>query len=350
MMHRVFLEDVEAATVSAAAYLRSRQEADGLWRDFHTLAGPSSDWVTAFVCYATRLRDELAPERFEAVRSLLGRQRPNGGWSYNRRVPTDCDSASWVLLALSTTAIARPSVVARATGYLKLHQSPTTGGFSTYVPQDGIGRYIGAMETETIEGWTSSHTCVTAIALLALVAQGELNSICTRRTVDYLVRQRDPGGLWKSYWWPGWGYGTYQTVRVLAALGHLDEYAITRTLETARREQREDGAWSELEGGEGEVLATAFRVLLLLLRPFGENLMAASRGIEWLAQEQLMNGGWEPSPILRIPPPMVKDPDQVRSWNVNGEGTAVLIEDRNGIFTTAAAIWALSVYLLTSPS
>jgi len=65
-------------------------------------------------------------------------------------------------------------------------------------------------------------------------------------------------------------------------------------------------------------------------------------GVDFLlAQEQ--EGRWPAVPILRIPSPTDPAPVEGQAWLENGLGTNVIVADQNGIFTAAAALWALTV-------
>src|SRR5579871_839530 len=103
---------VADALQRGAGFLRSGRSPDGLWRDFRTLAGLSCDWVTGFVAYALRQADPHDEAAADALSLVVRRQRRDGGFSYNKKVPSDCDSTSWVLLALSTSrGRVTPSIV-----------------------------------------------------------------------------------------------------------------------------------------------------------------------------------------------------------------------------------------------
>lgn len=312
-----------------------------MWRDFDTLAGPSSEWVTGYVCYATRLIECAEFDRIGVLKTLLHRQRRTGGWGYNHAVPTDSDSTAWAVLALSTANIARPSVLYRARGYLVAHRQ-SSGGFATYSDDDGIERYIQANAGLTA-GWRSSHPCVTAVVLQALMAVGEAASadlICGG--ARFLAERQDDSGGWRAYWWKGHAYSTYHALRFLAMAGALPESAASKACALLERTQAEDGSWSG-DGSGGDVFATSHAVLALLLRPGVGGRAAAQRGAEWLLRNQEPGGRWPSAPMLRIPPPMAENPDPADSWRIDDRGTGVVVRDRAGIFTTAASLWALSV-------
>lgn len=336
---------LEAKIRLSLDFLDMACSSDKLWRDFSTIAGSSSEWVTGFVLYALAQARRFSPIQLASLKTLLARQKPNGGWSYNWEVPTDCDSTSWCCLALSTAPTWRPSALMRAVAFIRRHQERTTGGFRTYNKQDLIHRYIGEEDSRLVLGWASPHPSVTSTAIQCLLLQGEQpGSERVQATTQYLMREQDENGLWQCYWWKSYAYPTYQALRALAMMRLIKSSHITSTDQTISGLQNRDGGWSGDNDGESEVFTTAFNILTLMLFPSPVSLATARCGVSWLLEAQEVDGGWESAPILRIPPPMVRQPEQVQQWNINSLGTGVIIQDQRRIFTTAAAIWALSIY------
>lgn len=330
---------VDQAIARATQYLLASRSADGLWRDFHTLAGPSSDWVTAFVAHALA---SVGVERALLLivwKALHHRQRRNGGWAYNASVPTDCDSTAWSLLALADGPMWRPSAIRHGVQFLAGHQDPASGGYSTYSASDGIESFIDVPSAMTA-GWRRPHPCVTAVTIQSLRVHGQrCDNPVIQAAVSYMCRERELDGTWRSYWWRGPAYATYHALRALA-MCHVED-AEARTVEsTLLACQRADGAWAP-EDGTSEAFATAFTVLALLLRPRRETLVVAKRGVAWLLERQREDGSWPTAPILRIPPPNVIEPDAHRLWRSDQLGTGVVIADQRAVFTTAAVTWAM---------
>lgn len=347
-MNRAFsTSEVTCSIERAAEFIQSKQSPDGLWRDFHTKAGRSSEWVTGFVHYAL-VNSGQAIEPYKTLKELLYRQRRSGGWSYSREVPSDCDSTAWVMMAFGATPVWRPSVVERAIIYLKRHQHEIEGGFRTYVPEDKVDAYIGVSDPALTQGWMEAHSSVTALTLQALLFHGEsISSPLVGKGLKYLLRKRTYYGIWHTYWWKGYAYCTYQSMRSLGWARALSASEFGPTRAFLISQQNQDGGWNDSGGGESEVFASAFTLLSLLLLPSRESAHAVEAGVSWLLRFQRANGSWPVAPILRIPPPMVKDPEVVESWALDQEGTGTLVTDQEGIFTAASALWALSVYRST---
>ena len=115
--------EISSGATRAASFLSASQSGDGLWRDFRTLAGASSDWVTAFVAHALSVHDPEDPASHRAIDGLMTRQRRSGGWGYSAKVPADCDTTAWVLLAIGSATWRRPSVSRRALDFVWAHRS-----------------------------------------------------------------------------------------------------------------------------------------------------------------------------------------------------------------------------------
>jgi squalene cyclase len=332
----------EAIALASSFLCRGRSD-DQLWRDFHTLAGASLDWVTGFVSYACAASDQVQESVQSALNRLLFRQRPSGGWSYNEIVPSDCDSTAWVLLAISTAQSWRPSAVMRGVRYLKAHQEQSTGGFSTYSIHDGIDRFTGVPDPGWTAGWLSAHPCVTGAAVQALLLHREPpESSAIQAACDYLLKEQEASGLWRSYWWKGTAYPTYQALRALAMSRRLKN-EMDKAVSSLLSRQNEDGGWASREG-DSEAFETAFSMLSVMLAPTMSTIHSARRAVSWLLDTQSDDGSWPSVPILRIPPPMIRDAEAFGPWRVDEDGTGVIISDGAHLFTSAAVVWALCVF------
>lgn len=325
------------ATARALAFLASAVDGRGAWSDFHTLFGASTDWVTAFVAcavhQATRGHD-MAPRALSALRDG---QRANGGWGFNQRVPSDADSTAWALLALARGGGLQAGHAA-GRDYLLRHQDAMTGGFATYAAEDGIDDAIGL----AAPGWSQPHPCVTAVALQALLAVGaQREDEPVVRAVRYLLQAQGPTGSWEGYWWSGCGYATHQALRALAAAHRSPDDPGMRTL---METQRTDGSWSDpLAHDRPSVFETAFSMLALRHGANPGARAAIERGTTWLVDAQAHDGGWASVPMLMIPAPAARRRRLSARWRPGGLGSGVVVADQHRLFTSAAALMALSI-------
>jgi len=340
------LSEINNTICNGLDFIKSKQDNDGLWRDFDTLAGSGSEWITGFVSYAVSIHADQTEMVLSAVKSLLSRQRDNGGWSYNESVPSDCDSTAWVLLALSRDSSNTEPGIKKAMRYVISHQNERSGGFSTYNLQDGIQEFIQVSEIDVVNGWTSVHNDVTGVAVQSLLIHGlSVESDIIQRALGYLRKQKNRYHLWDSYWWKGYAYSTYHALRALSMCQAITEEEISYPLQVLLGNQHKDGGWNDSFGEISEVFGTAFVVLSLLLCPRLKTLESARNGALWLINQQNKDGSWPTTPILKIPPPMLKDTNLVKEWYNNQLGTGVIIQDKRRIFSSSAAIWALRLFI-----
>jgi len=274
----------------------------------------------------------------DATHALLRAQRPSGGWAYNEKVPPDADSTAWVVLAMATTTVWKPSMVLRALNYLLRHK--TDRGFATYTREDGIERFIGATADQT-EGWRDTHLCVTAAVTHALLVHGLAGDARLGPAIAALRDAQRDDGLWTSYWWPGSSYATAQSLRALAAARAVTDDVWCRAVDGLSARQRPDGGFAD-DGGESRPFPTAMSLTALLTRPDRRGDSAIDAAAAWLLDAQRA-GHWASAPILRIPRPMVSNPE-TESFKPDALGTGVLVRDQCGIFTAAAAVVALCDY------
>jgi hypothetical protein len=239
---------------------------------------------------------------------------------------------------MATTTVWKPSMVLRALNYLLRHRNER--GFATYTREDGIERFIGATPDQT-EGWRSTHLCVTATATHALALHGLAGDERLRDAIGTLQDAQGDDGLWTSYWWPGSSYATAQTLRALAAARGLTHDAWRRAVDGLLGQQHPDGGFGD-GGGESHAFPTAQSLTALLTRPDRRCDGAVDAAARWLVEAQRA-GHWASTPILRIPRPMISNPE-AESFKEDALGTGVIVRDQHGVFTAAAVVAALSDY------
>jgi hypothetical protein len=324
-------------------FLCGSQSRSGLWSDFDTLAGASTEWVTGYVGWTLAGLD--VPEARAAARRswhvLRRRWRPSGGWGYSRRVPVDADSTSWVL-ALAQRLEARDDKTARrGLAALDAHAG-ADGGVSTYRAEGPIRRFTGLFDVGSFAGWCSPHTCVTAAAALV---EGWPRLTAAQ---EYLRRAQRADGTWVAYWWPGWQYPTALAVSALVqAADPRDAGRVRRALSTTSARLGVDGAMATPALPLGSPFATASALwILTALRPGQATVDRRIDGlVDWLVTAQDVDGGWRSSALMRIPPPACADPEGYEPWVAAGRGGGSLVVDQRRLFTTATVVEGLARYV-----
>jgi len=327
----------------STGYIHEKRALDGLWYDFDTLAGASSEWVSGYILSTLSLLSDYSCPIDRAHKILLTRQRANGGWAYNHKVPTDADSTSWVMMSFSGLPLWRPSAMIRGINFIRDHFNHADGGFTTYAPKDHIEQFIEANKDLT-KGWLGSHTCVTAVALQSLLFnklhsdQEIINKGCR-----FLTENQQSNKLWNSYWWQGNAYSTFHCLKTLLLAKHISIRDAKKVIDEVISRMSVEGYWVE-SNNDSSLFSTALFLRTVLLLPDKKNLKAVSKCVDYLLQSQLTDGSWPSAPILRIPPPMITNPETLMQWKTGEMGTGVIIEDQNKLFTTATISSALHLY------
>jgi squalene cyclase len=319
----------------AVGFVVRRRGEDGRWRDFLTLAGEATDWPTGFIGEQMLLAGSLTGLRASA-NALVSSQHGDGGWGYHPGVPTDADSTACVLLFLARLG-ERGQMINRAVECLVRHQHPDSGGFATYADATPIRSFMALPADTDLAGWCSEHVEVTATAGRALgFVGGRDNESRAFRAWQFVRARQRADGSWRSYWWIGVHYPTWQAVR-LAAWAR-DNAAIARATAWLVATQHADGSWAD-EGRPPSAFATACALHVLDIA--GET-SGVRRAVGWLRSSQQGDGGWPSELIMRIPPPHLVEPVRWRTWREDGLGSAVLVRDQHRLFTTALCASALA--------
>jgi len=143
---------------------------------------------------------------------------------------------------------------------------------------------------------------VTAHVVEALANEGLQSHPAVRSGVEYLLREQEPDGSWFGRWGCNYLYGTGAAVPALVAAGiSRDHPAIRRAVAWLGRVQNDDGGFGEdmrsyLDStwkARGDSTASQTAWALLALHAAGEYGDVPQRALEWLAETQQPDGGWD---------------------------------------------------------
>ena len=322
-------------------YLLSHIE-NGRWKGFPTLAGESDIWVTGFVLAHIQHLCKQLDTISEVQQYLLQSRHAARGWSYSSSVPPDADSTAWCLQALRSCKDFTAFDAEKAKTFLWSHY--TGKGISTYRTDSGIREFISAPADEFIAGWTTAHPDVSIAAVLA-----DFQNVNVSAIIKWLTGQQTEKGFINSYWWRCPHYATTLLLRALSgSKDQLSKEYAALIAQSLVKEQLTDGGFGL---DSSAVIMNSFTTALALesfthLSFIGQQEERTLCG-NTLLHAQLDNGSWPGDYILRIPAPFVTDPGQVPSWNNADGGGNSLIEDKDGLFTTAMSCHALDCWRKT---
>jgi squalene-hopene/tetraprenyl-beta-curcumene cyclase len=136
-----------------------------------------------------------------------------------------------------------------------------------------------------------------------LAAAGRADSDAARRALAWLTAEQEADGSWFGRWGVNHVYGTGAVVPALAAAGVApSDGRIRRAVGWLEAHQNPDGGWGEDARsyrdsswiGRGPSTASQTAWALLALHAAGEQGSAAvARGISFLLDTQLEDGGWD---------------------------------------------------------
>lgn len=267
---------------AAKTYLLTRVK-NGLCLEFHQLQhGPSLSWTTA--CIGSTLAEfQAVPQgMLEALLSLQW----DGGWSYNQNSVPDADSTLRVLQFLGKVGFNDQAIIGRAEKFVISHQQ-VDGGIAAYLPEAmAVMKYPEG-------GWTTSQPCMTALASRILQ-----NEQARNKAKHYLAGRLKKGDA-RAYWWRTPWYVRYES------------------------------GWINGESIGNDPVEIGLALLLKAKLGLTDNELTAR-----LIKLQLDDGSFPVSHQLQIPRPNQFLNDITEQVEV--------VEDRTRIFSTAAAIVAIS--------
>ncbi len=226
-----------------------------------------------------------------------------GGWAFefaNVNYP-DVDDTAEVVLALLRTDFADSAAVERAARWVEGMQS-AGGGWGAFDADNtrALVRELPFLDFGEVIDEPSAD--VSAHALEMLAALGLADTPVARAGRRWLLEQQEPDGSWFGRWGVNYLYGIGAAVPALVVAGvDPSEPCVRRAVAWLGAHQNEDGGWGEdprsyddpAWAGRGPSTASQTAWALLALHAAGECGSELQRGVRWLIDTQLRDGGWD---------------------------------------------------------
>lgn len=209
---------------------------------------------------------------------------PAGGWSYSsaRGWPVTLESAEILSALALLPGSATDPVLRRGLDWL-IERQDTRGSWSLWVrntklANDGPCPAITSQAIMALRdaGYTADHAAVAAAA-------------------TWLLTRQRPDGTFENLWYRDFTTGTGVVLAALSRAGHAGHEVSGRARDWLLRTQLDDGSWGAGDGGPGSVEETGWALHGLLAAGVPATDAVIRRGVGWLVEARLPEGGWQPT-------------------------------------------------------
>jgi squalene-hopene/tetraprenyl-beta-curcumene cyclase len=234
-----------------------------------------------------------------------------GGWyfEFNNEFYPDTDDTAQVLLALGKVDHPREryqlQVAERAIQW-EFAMQCRNGGWGSFDKDNTkmIFQYIPFADHNAMLDPPSVDITGRMLEMLAVYGYTR-DDKRVQRAIKFIFSEQEPDGSWFGRWGVNYIYGTFLVLRGLDVIGvdHL-EPQIQQAAEWIRMVQNPDGGWGETCGsyddpdtrgvGTSTPSQTAW-ALLGLLAAGDDRSDSIAKGVRWLLERQLPEGGWDES-------------------------------------------------------
>jgi hypothetical protein len=329
-------KDIQSSLKLSLTFLENNLNENFLWKDFLTNAGYGQEWITGYVLSMIGEIDKSIKFLEKPLYTLL-----NSKGSYNDYIVQDGDSTNFLLKAHSIFDLNISEELLNT--WFKF--SKTDGGWATYYNND-IKKCMNFPLDSDFSGWFSSKICVSAVS--AWVAKDIKNEIVSKKyfdTINFLAKNQNSDGSWSSYWWTE---NIYATAFCVLSFPNVKEYKkiIENAISYLIKQQNKNGTWNNGKNESSFYTAISTKAIIhyYLLVNDDKLIETIKKSINWLLQNQMEDGSWTVTRILRIPSPEITDISKVDNWGNTSFGLNCLVDDHNRIFTTSTIFNTLSLY------
>ncbi len=319
---------------NAIGYLEKNIDDSTEWTDFMTSAGQSTSWTSAYIGMQLAEIDNSNP----LLKLVLQKVISSASNAFNEAMIQDGDSSSFLVGFQQkmgyTTDLSQHDWLAFMNA---------DGGWVTYRDPTALRKKLDLPASVSVEGWINSHACVSTAAAYVLAGIPSLR-LDFEISCLHLASLLENKTHWSSYWWTSDVYATSFAIQALAHQPELKSRCETPALWLAH-EQETSGYWSNPATQEPSAFYTALAIKALHAYDTKAFDKSIAKGVDWLLKNQMTDGSWLTSRILRIPATDILDPSTVKRWRKSSFGVNCIIDDHNRLFTTSTVLNAL--HLLT---
>ena len=235
---------------------------------------------------------------------------PTGGWhfQFNNVFYPDVDDTAMVLLALRHVHLEDTNAQIREKSFLRglnwiLSMQSATGGWAAFDKENTkvvLTKIPFADHNAMIDPPTSDITA-RVLELLGCVGYDE-SYAPVHKAIKFLKAEQETDGSWYGRWGVNYIYGTWQSLRGLAAIGEdMRKPYVQRAAAWLRSVQHADGGWGETcetyenpaAKGRGPSTPAQTAWALMGLLAAGADDESVRRGVAYLAATQRVDGTWD---------------------------------------------------------
>ena len=229
-----------------------------------------------------------------------------GGWAfeYDNDLYPDIDDTAIVAMALKETGAGGPAV-ARACRWLAGLQC-ANGGWGAF-DKDNDAAWLYKLPFVDFGAVIDPPSPDVTAHVVELLAREPGYEEPVRRGIEYLVREQEADGSWFGRWGVNYVYGVGAVLPALRSAGFAPDHpVIRRAVAWLEGVQNEDGGFGEdcrsydlgeagaLWRGRGVSTPSQTAWALLGFEAAGAaGSEAAARAVQWLAENQRSDGGWD---------------------------------------------------------
>lgn len=235
---------------------------------------------------------------------------PTGGWhfQFNNVFYPDVDDTAMVLLALRHVHLEEPNAQIREKAFLRglnwiLSMQASTGGWAAFDKENTktvLTKIPFADHNAMIDPPTADITA-RVLELLGYVGYDSTYGPVAK-AIAFIKAEQEADGSWYGRWGVNYIYGTWQSLRGLAAIGEdMRQPSARRAAAWLKSVQRPDGGWGETCAtyedptlkGQGPSTPAQTAWALMGLMAAGDYGDAVKKGVAYLTSTQRVDGTWD---------------------------------------------------------